>query len=78
MGFEKIIIKNGMQIMFFVNSPLTDYYQSDIFGNILSNVNANPNTFSLLQKDGKLRTISRNVTSIEMAYANLSILAKNR
>ena len=78
LGFEKIIIKNGMQIMFFVNSPLTDYYQSDIFGNILSNVNANPNTFSLLQKDGKLRTISRNVTSIEMAYANLSILAKNR
>ena len=77
LGFEKIIIKNGLQIMFFVNSPLTDYYQSDIFGSILSNVNANPNTFSLLQKDGKLRTISRNVTSIDLAYSNLKILAKN-
>ena len=77
LGFEKIIIKNGMQIMFFVSSPLTDYYQSELFGRILSNVNENPSLFALKQADGKLRTISRGVDSIDMAYANLQKLNKN-
>ncbi len=76
MGFEKIIIKNGMQIMFFVTNPLTDYFQSEIFGRILANVNAHPSDFALKQADGKLRTISRGVESIDMAYANLLKLNK--
>ena len=63
--------------MFFVSSPLTDYYQSELFGRILSNVNENPSLFALKQADGKLRTISRGVDSIDMAYANLQKLNKN-
>ena len=76
LGFEKIIIKNGMQIMFFVSNPMTGYYQSEMFGSILDTVNANPTVFALKQADGKLRTISRNVNSIAMAYANLQKLNK--
>ena len=77
LGFEKIIIKNGLQIMFFVSRPITDYYQSDLFGSILAAVNDNPALFSLSQKDGKLRTISRNVESIDNAYHNLKLLGKS-
>ena len=77
LGFEKIIIKNGLQIMFFVYSHPTGYFQSDLFGQILSNVNAHPDIFTLKQADGKLRTVSRGTTSVMMAYERLLLLAKN-
>ncbi len=77
LGFEKIILKNGLQIMFFVYSHPTGYYQSDLFGKILANVNEHPDIFTLKQADGKLRTVSRETASTEMAYDRLRLLAKN-
>ena len=75
LGFEKIILKNGLLIMFFVKEPLSPYFQSEQFGQILSNVNGHPALFALKQADGRLRVISRNVESVEMAYTYLQKLA---
>ena len=72
-GFEKIIIKNGMLIMFFVNNPLSGYYQSKQFEKVLSQVNDNPTLFKFNQDGGKLRTVSRGVDSLGKA---LEILKK--
>ena len=73
LGFEKIIIKNGMQIMFFVNNPMSEYYKSKQFENILSKVNQYSGDFKFNQDGGKLRTVSRGVNSFSQA---LSILKK--
>ena len=73
MGFEKIIIKNGMQIMFFVNNPMSPYYKSKRFETILSRVNENPTLFKFNQDGGKLRTVSRGVNTLSSA---LHILKK--
>jgi len=73
-GFEKIIIKNGLQIMFFINNPMSGYYNSATFGKIIESVNKANTRYTFSQKDGKLRIISRNVPSLEAAYANLSRL----
>ena len=73
MGFEKIIIKNGMQIMFFVSNPLSPYYSSKDFETVLSRVNDYPAQYKFNQDGGKLRTVSRGVTSLSQA---LSILKK--
>ena len=70
-GFEKIIIKNGLQIMFFINNPMSGYYQSATFGRIIESVNTASSRYTFSQKDGKLRIISRNIPSLEAAYANL-------
>ncbi len=72
-GFEKIIVKNGMQIMFFVSNPLSHYYQSKQFEKVLSRVNENPTLFKFNQDGGRLRTVSRGVDSLEKA---LRILKK--
>ena len=72
-GFEKIIIKNGMQIMFFVNNPMSGYYQSKQFEKVLGKVNDNPVLFKFNQDGGKLRTVSRGVDSLQKA---LEILKK--
>ena len=70
-GFEKIIIKNGMQIMFFVSNPMSGYYQSKQFEKVIGRVNDNPSLFKVNQDNGKLRTVSRGVDSMDKALLNL-------
>ena len=72
-GFEKIIVKNGMQIMFFVSNPMSGYYQSKQFERVIGKVNDNAAIFKVNQDKGKLRTVSRGVLSLETA---LKVLQK--
>ena len=73
LGFEKIIIKNGMQIMFFVSNPMSPFYKSKLFERAMAAVNFNQADFKLNQDGGKLRTVTRGVDSLDKA---LSILKK--
>ena len=74
LGFEKIIIKNGVMIAFFISNPLSQYYRSDKFSKILENISVNPKIFELKQNDNKLRIFVRNVDGISKAYEILSKL----
>ena len=74
LGFEKIIIKNGVMIAFFIYNPLSQYYRSDRFSKILENISLNPNIFELKQNDNKLRIFVRNVDSLAKAYEFLKKL----
>ena len=75
LGFEKIIIKNGVMIAFFISNPLSQYYRSDRFAGILEKISQNPNLFELKQNDNKLRIFVRNVDGISKAYAILNKLS---
>ena len=68
LGFEKIIIKNGVMIAFFISNPLSQYYKSDRFSKVLENITMNPNLFELKQNDSKLRIFARNIDTISKAY----------
>lgn len=74
LGFEKVIIKNGVMIAFFIMNPLSQYYRSKKFADILESINANAPLFELKQNDEKLRIVVRNVDSIEKAYSILKKL----
>ena len=74
LGFEKIIIKNGVMIAFFISNPLSQYYKSDRFSKVLENITINPKIFELKQNDSKLRIFSRNIDSISKAYEVLKKL----
>jgi len=74
LGFEKVIIKNGMLIMFFVSNSMSPYYKSSEFATIMGRLNEYPNLV-LKQSEGKLKIVTRGVTSLDMA---LSILNKLR
>ena len=75
LGFEKIIIKNGVIIAFFISNPLSQYYRSDRFAGILEKVSQHPKLFELKQNDNKLRIFVRNVDGIAKAYAILNKLS---
>ena len=74
LGFEKIIVKNGVLIAFFISNPLSQYYRSDKFSKVLENVSAHPKVFEVKQPDGRLRIVVRNVDSLEKAYKILKML----
>ena len=74
LGFEKIIIKNGVMIAFFISNQMSQYYKSDRFMKILEGVTLHPKVFELKQNDNRLRIFSRNVDSISKAYSILQKL----
>lgn len=74
LGFEKIIIKNGIMIAFFITNPMSVYYKSPVFSRILDRVSANSAIFELKQNNSKLRIISRKIDSLEKAYEVLGKL----
>lgn len=74
LGFEKIIIKNGIMIAFFITNPMSTYYKSPVFSRILDRVSANSAIFELKQNNSKLRIISRKIDSLEKAYEVLGKL----
>ena len=71
LGFEKIIIKNGMMIMFFISNSMSPYYKSGVFSSILSRINANERLFNLKQTEGKLKIVSRGIDSLPLALNTL-------
>ncbi len=68
LGFEKIIIKNGIMISFFISNPMSPYYRENTFSNILAMISRKARLFELKNTDQKLRLISRNVNSLATAY----------
>ena len=74
LGFEKIIVKNGVMIAFFISNAMSQYYKSDRFAKILEGVSAHPHLFELKNNDNKLRLFSRKVDGLSKAYEILSKL----
>ena len=73
LGFEKIIIKNGLMIFFFISNAMSPYYRSDTFQKVLAKVGENP-VFNMKQIENKLKLVVRNVDSLSKAYATLKKL----
>ena len=73
-GFEKIIIKNGMLICFFISNPTSPYYKSSAFQTVLDRISRYPALFALKQSlENRLKIVSRGVDSTEKA---LEVLRK--
>ena len=70
LGFEKLIVKNGLFIAFFVSSPMSEYYKSSTFQRVLEK-SASIQTLAFKQSEGKLKLVSRGIDSMEKAYALL-------
>lgn len=75
LGFEKVIIKNGVMIAFFISNPLSKYYRSKLFSGIIEKMNGFPSLFELKQTDGKLRIISRRINGTADAFSALKKLS---
>lgn len=74
-GFEKIIIKNGLMICFFVANPMSPYYKSKVFESVMDNISLMQSKVELKQVENKLKIVARNISDLESAF---NILTKLR
>ncbi|MFA7180113.1 MAG: TRCF domain-containing protein, partial [Bacteroidales bacterium] len=68
LGFEKIFIKNGALIAWFVSNQLSTYYSSAKFSSILKYLQQQHKRFRLKEQKEKLYITVENVKSVEQAY----------
>lgn len=64
LGFEKIIVKNGIMIAFFVSNQMSSYYRSEVFERVLKKVGEMPASVEIKQAENKLKLVCRNVPSL--------------
>lgn len=74
LGFEKVIIKNGMLITFFISNQMSPYYKSGTFENIITKAGEATSRFAFKQSEGRLKLVARGVESLGSAHAMLSAL----
>jgi len=74
LGFEKVIIKNGLFIAFFISNQMSPYFRSDVFTRIIERINSGKYKLDLKQSEGKLKIVTRNVDTLEKARGILSFL----
>ena len=75
LGFEKVIIKNGIMIAFFVSNPMSSYYKSPVFEKVLSRLGDLQGRVEMKQSDGKLKIVARSVPSLAVAFKILNTLS---
>ncbi|MEG0517353.1 MAG: transcription-repair coupling factor [Bacteroidales bacterium] len=68
LGFERIVIKNGVALAYFVNNQTSPYYKSELFARILNYLTNNPAQFRVKEQNNKLLLRVENVDSVEKAY----------
>ena len=73
LGFEKVIVKNGLMIAFFIANPMSPYYKSPVFAKILEKTAEMPR-FELKQADSKLKIVARGVATLKEAHTLLGKL----
>ena len=73
LGFEKVIVKNGLMIAFFIANQMSPYYKSQTFATLLEKASAMPR-IELKQSESKLKIVVRNVPALKEARGILGKL----
>ena len=77
LGCEKIMLRQGQMRMQFVSNPMSAYYKSKAFDNVLNFVGHNPRRCNLKEIAGKRMMTVSNVPSVEEAVNVLRSINSN-
>jgi transcription-repair coupling factor (superfamily II helicase) len=67
LGFERVMLKNGLMFLYFPADSQSPYYRSEIFHRILQFIQHDNAKYALKDSDSKLRLLVRNIKSHEEA-----------
>ena len=67
MGLERIVLKNGVMLAYFISDRKHPFFESDRFGAILQQLAARKSGISLLESNGKLYFKVPDVPSVQAA-----------
>ncbi|MCM1111427.1 MAG: transcription-repair coupling factor [Clostridium sp.] len=67
LGIEKVVLKQGRMMIYFVDETNQAYYQSPMFGRLLHFLQSNPRRCSLRDRNGKRSFLIADVPTVETA-----------
>ncbi|MBS4013192.1 MAG: transcription-repair coupling factor [Bacteroidetes bacterium] len=76
-GFEKIILKGGIFIGYFVSNSESAYYEGSDFGNILQFVQNNNKISQMKESNGRLSLTIKNIKNISDALNVFNLINQN-
>jgi transcription-repair coupling factor (superfamily II helicase) len=71
LGMEKLVMKSGKMIAYFIAKEDSPFYQSDAFTHVLEFLKKNVHDVKMYQKDGTLRMSFNQVNTVDQALAYL-------
>lgn len=81
LGFERITLKKGVMLAYFISKPQSDYFQSVTFQNLISTLHQNPRLATFKEKEAKSKDENatlmlrfEEVKTVQKALEKLSVL----
>ena len=68
LGFERIVLKNNMMLVYFVSNQQSPYYSTPTFAAILNYINSMPKNMSVTEQNKKLLLKIKGIDTIEKGY----------
>ena len=68
LGFEKIVLKNNMMLIYFISNQQSAYYSTPLFAGILNYINSMPGNMSISEQNKKLLLKINGINTIEKGY----------
>lgn len=77
LGFERIVLKNGIMLAYFIHNQQSAYYKTSQFSDILDYISKHPMYFQVKEQGDKLFVRVEHVVSVETAYNFLNYFVKH-
>lgn len=74
-GLEKLVLKGGKLIGYFISNSESPYFGSPAFTEVLNFIKTNPKGYKMYEKNGSLRISKSDVNSVTDAIEGLSAMA---
>ncbi|MBP5211115.1 MAG: transcription-repair coupling factor, partial [Bacteroidales bacterium] len=71
LGIEKIILKNGIMLCYFVSNQMSPFYKGATFGHIINFIQKSSRNYQMIEQNNKLYIKCKGVNSIEKALVLL-------
>ena len=71
---ERIVLKKGIMLAYFINNQMSPFYQGEIFATVLANLQKYGRRYTLIENAGKLYVKTEGVNTVGRAVALLKNL----
>ncbi len=72
MGLERLVIKSGKMVGYFLSDPQSTFYETEVFTQVLNHIQRNAQNCSLSEKNDRLRIIFSDVKHIKDAFEQVN------
>jgi transcription-repair coupling factor (superfamily II helicase) len=71
MGLERLVIKSGKMVGYFITDPQSHFYETETFTRVLNHIQKNGHACKLSEQNDRLRIIFSDVRHIRHAYEQI-------